>query len=79
MNKFTSFRAPLMQAYLSTKKHPDVGVKLFLMNQTSPCLTGSARNNIWKLHCCLRKWWMDGAISAPRNPTIHAEQESMLL
>jgi len=64
---------------LSTKNHPAVEVKLRLIKQTSSCLIDIARNNIRKLHFYLKKWWMEGAISATLNPTIHADQESMLL
>ena len=78
MNKFNSFLAPLMQAYVFYRKHLDIGMK-HLMSQTSSCLTGTARNNIRMRHFCLRKWWMDGAINATRKLTIHADQESMLL
>lgn len=80
MNKFTSFLAPLMQAYVSYqgRKHPDIGIKL-LMNQISSYLTGTARNNIRKLLFFPKKWWIDGAINATRKQTIHVDQESMLL
>jgi hypothetical protein len=71
MNKFTSFLAPLMQAYVSYQKASEH------WNEASyeSNLVLFARNSIRKLHFCPRKWWMDGAINATRKPTIHVGQE----
>ncbi|ETR67442.1 MAG: hypothetical protein OMM_11598 [Candidatus Magnetoglobus multicellularis str. Araruama] len=79
MNKFISFLAPLMQAYIFYQKASGRWSEASSYEPNLILFDRYCKKNIRKLHICIRKWWMDGAISAKRKPTIHADQESVLL
>ncbi len=77
MNKFTSFLAPLMQAYIFYRKtsghwnETSYEPNLLLFDRYCKKQTQEA--------VLLSQEMVDGAISATRKPTIHADQEFMLL
>jgi len=77
MNKFTSFLAPLMEAYVFYQKASDH------WNEASYELNLVLFDRYCKKQyleaALLSQEMVDGAINATRKPTIRADQESTLL
>lgn len=77
MNKFTSCLAPLMQAYVSYQKAS--GHWNEASYEPNLVLFDRYCKKQYPKAALLSQEMVDGAISATRKPTIHADQESMLL